>query len=56
MEKIQNRLEVAIEKQRAGPTGIVRLYVDISCNCIRDEINEMDDSLMLPGEKIGDFA
>jgi replicative DNA helicase len=56
MEKVQNRLDVGIEKQRSGPVGNVRLFVDIASNAVRDEISEMDDSLMLPGERAEDFA
>lgn len=56
MAKIENRLDVAIEKQRSGPVGTVRLFCDIASNAVRDEIAEMDDSLMLPGEHMGDFA
>ena len=56
MAKVENRLEVAIEKQRSGPVGTVRLFVDIACNAVRDEFSEMDDSLMLPGERAEDFA
>lgn len=56
MAKFEHRLDVAIEKQRSGPVGTVRLHCDVSCNAIRDEISEMDDSLLTPGEQIGDFA
>lgn len=56
MEKVEHRLDVGIEKQRSGPVGTVRLHCDIASNAVRDEISEMDDSLMLPGEKMGDFA
>lgn len=56
MNKFENRLDVAIEKQRSGPVGTIRLHCDIACNAVRDEISETDDSLMTPGEKIGDFA
>jgi replicative DNA helicase len=56
MSKIEHRLDVGIEKQRSGPVGTVRLHCDIACNAVRDEISEMDDSLMLPGEKMEDFA
>lgn len=56
MNKIEHRLDVSVEKQRSGPVGTVRLHCDVACNAIRDEISEMDDSLMLPGEKMGDFA
>lgn len=56
MEKIKHRLDAAIEKQRSGPVGTVRLFCEISCNAVRDEISEMDDSLMLPGEKAEDFT
>jgi replicative DNA helicase len=43
MESVEHRLEVAIEKQRRGPVGTVRLFCDIACNVVRDEIAEMDD-------------
>lgn len=56
MAKVEHRLDVAIEKQRSGPVGTVRLHCDIASNAVRDEISEMDDSLMLPGEQIGDFT
>jgi replicative DNA helicase len=56
MNKVESRLDVAIEKQRSGPVGTVRLHCDIACNAVRDEISEMDDSLMLPGEKMENFV
>lgn len=43
MEAVEHRLDVAIEKQRRGPVGVVRLFCDIACNVVRDEIAEMDD-------------
>lgn len=57
MAKVENRLDVSVEKQRSGPVGTVQLFCDIACNAVRNSISEMDDdSLMTPGEKIGDFA
>ena len=47
MEKVHNRLDVHIEKQRSGPVGVVRLFCDVACNAIRNPFNEMDDSAPL---------
>lgn len=55
MAKFEHRLDVAIEKQRSGPVGTVRLHCDVASNAVRNEISEMDDSLILPGEQMGDF-
>lgn len=51
MAKIENRLDVGIEKQRSGPAGTVRLHVDIASNAVRNEISEMDDSLISDAER-----
>jgi len=48
MERIQNTLEVSIEKNRHGPGGIVRLRCDIPCNVVRDEVSDMDDGYEMP--------
>lgn len=55
MAKVENRLDVGIEKQRSGPVGNVRLFIDIASNAVRDEISEMDDSLALPDRERADF-
>lgn len=54
MAKVEHRLDVAIEKQRSGPVGTVRLFCDIASNAVRDEMSEMDDSL-LPERERADF-
>lgn len=36
MEMAHNKLDVLIEKQRMGPTGTCRVYIDIGHNAIRD--------------------
>lgn len=54
MEKLENVLEIGIEKQRSGPTGRVKLFVDIGANAIRDEVSEMDDATPLAAG-MGDF-
>lgn len=54
MATIEHRLEVSIEKQRSGPVGTIRLHCDIASNAVRDEISEMDDSL-LPERERADF-
>lgn len=56
MAKIETRLDVAIEKQRSGPVGTVRLFIDIASNAVRDEISEMDDSSGLSERERADFA
>jgi replicative DNA helicase len=56
MAKFEHRLDVAIEKQRSGPVGTVRLHCDIASNAVRNEISEMDDSLRIPGDQMGDFV
>lgn len=43
MEKVHDRLDAIIEKQRSGPVGTVRLFCDIGSNAIRDKRGEMDD-------------
>lgn len=55
MAKVENRLDVIVEKQRSGPVGSVRLFVDIASNAVRDEISEMDDSLPLSDRERADF-
>jgi replicative DNA helicase len=56
MEKVHHRLDVHVEKQRSGPVGVVRLHCDISCNAIRDEFSEMDDSAPLSDQERADFV
>lgn len=36
MEKLFDKLEAIIEKQRNGPIGTVELFCNISCNAVRD--------------------
>jgi replicative DNA helicase len=55
MAKVENRLDVHVEKQRSGPVGVVRLHCDIACNAIRDEFSEMDDSAPLSEREMADF-
>lgn len=50
MAAIENRLDCIVEKQRSGPTGTVRLHIDIGCNAVREEITEMDDELPISNE------
>jgi replicative DNA helicase len=52
MGLVHNRLDLIIEKQRAGPVGTTRLFIDIASNAVRDEFSDMGDSLMLPGERM----
>lgn len=37
-----NKLDLGIEKNRNGPTGPVRVMVDIACNAVRDLVAEPD--------------
>lgn len=34
--RAENRLEIIIEKQRAGPTGTIEAFCNIGCNAVRD--------------------
>lgn len=34
--RAENRLEMLIEKQRAGPTGTIEVFCNIGCNAVRD--------------------
>lgn len=34
--RAENRLEIAVEKQRAGPTGTIDVFCNIACNAVRD--------------------
>lgn len=42
MLRAHNRLEIAVEKQRSGPTGTIEVFCNIACNAVRD----LDDSSM----------
>jgi len=44
MSRIENILELALEKNRHGPPGVMRFHCDIPCNVVRDEVSDMDDS------------
>lgn len=55
MEKVGNRLDCVVEKQRSGPVGTVRLNVDIACNAVRDPVAEMDDGAPLSDQERADF-
>lgn len=55
MAKVENLLEVGIEKQRSGPTGRVKLFIDVAANAIRDEFSEMDETIPLSEKERADF-
>lgn len=55
MAKVEHRLDCIIEKQRSGPAGMVRLFADVSCNAIRDEFSEMDETIPLSDRERADF-
>jgi replicative DNA helicase len=49
MEAIESTLELALEKNRHGPPGVMRFHCDIPCNVVRDEVGDMDDSYLPEG-------
>lgn len=49
MFRTENKLELAIEKQRAGPTGMVEVFCNIGCNAVRDlDEHEIQPTAALP--------
>lgn len=40
MEDCHNELQLLVEKQRAGPVGAVKCFVDIGCNAVRNAVND----------------
>lgn len=42
--RAQNKLELLVEKQRAGPTGTVEVFCNIGCNAVRD----LDEHEVIP--------
>lgn len=48
--RAQNKLELLVEKQRAGPTGTVEVFCNIGCNAVRDlDEHEIIPTAALPG-------
>lgn len=48
--RAQNKLELLVEKQRAGPTGTVEVFCNIGCNAVRDlDEHEVIPTAALPG-------
>lgn len=54
MEGLNSLLELALEKNRHGPPGVMRFRCDIPCNVVRDEVSDMDDSY-LPHSEAADL-
>lgn len=42
--RAQNKLELLVEKQRAGPTGTVEVFCNIGCNAVRN----LDENEIIP--------
>lgn len=52
MDKVADRLDAIIAKQRSGPLGTVRLFCNIGSNAIRDKLGDMEmpSALMTPDD------
>lgn len=49
--RAENKLELLVEKQRAGPTGTVDVFCNIGCNAVRDlDEHEILPTAALPGQ------
>jgi len=40
LEDCHNELQLGIEKNRAGPVGSVKCFIDVGCNAVRNFVND----------------